>query len=663
MGEWPIERVSFSRQRKFDKLLQRQGWRELLDWRTDEDEPSFEKYFRVFKPAECEKHLEGLDRFSRMYSYQFTDFERCSSGIVKELRDEAIALIATHADSRIFPVTPGPWFFAAAPSTGAPSAEHGPIEADASARINASTAALTTCAILDLLCEERMVSTGDNDIMPPVICIDPDAPGLSTEDRKWAIVQEKFWQSYIFFAKIGRASMFDRYTAQYKFSVDHLVNEESFDFRASDSKDAVVLGHVDVSRKSRMYKNWHNKYGDPGALVDELIETPKGKLLAEKYPQWVQWFHADDKEEKRLLDLIAARGRVDRTPAELAREHPLRFPQHSKWAISAENSASFDSEESWGHKAGGVWAMASSCDGCIFLWPCEQPDEEQDCVRICQAHAHIATDMVADFGKMRSCSVGLDNVCALTDLAQGKVIARIRDLSRRALCRGSFGTRDSATYMLTCDSDGERAVIGCADGYLKVGDFETEKLIVEMHGHTDDIYHVKAGWERSLVVTGSWDRTCGMYDLRAGRRVRLLRGHNFVVNRVAVDFSKQLLLSVAREDQFILWDLKEGAAVRHYQGEGTHASDVCVNWETMTAALACVDKCIRFFDLAEGECLKRIDHDHDMTTCMDVNWERNLLLAGSWDYKCMLFDIQTGLKLKALQRRARRTLTQVCIRH
>ena len=83
----------------------------------------------------------------------------------------------------------------------------------------------------------------------------------------------------------------------------------------------------------------------------------------------------------------------------------------------------------------------------------------------------------------------------------------------------------------------------------------------------------------------------------------------------------------------------------------------------MTAALACVDKCIRFFDLAEGECSKQIDHDHDMTTCMDVNWERNLLLAGSWDYKCMLFDIQSGLKLKALQRRARRTLTQVCIRH
>ena len=77
-------------------------------------------------------------------------------------------------------------------------------------------------------------------------------------------------------------------------------------------------------------------------------------------------------------------------------------------------------------------------------------------------------------------------------------------------------------------------------------------------GHLSDV--TCAAWHpnATLVVTGGGDRTCGLWDMRAGRCVRLLRGASSSVSCVAVSRDGHSLAAGGEDGGVAVWDLVSG---------------------------------------------------------------------------------------------------------
>merc|ERR1719198_1042647 len=105
-----------------------------------------------------------------------------------------------------------------------------------------------------------------------------------------------------------------------------------------------------------------------------------------------------------------------------------------------------------------------------------------------------------------------------------------------------------------------------------------------------------------MLITGSWDWTLGMWDLRSGKRTRTMTGHSCILNRIDVCFEQMMAVSFAAELPFMLWDLKDGRCVKSIDGHHGGNNDGVVNWKTSECVTGGEDGLVKVWDLSSGEC-------------------------------------------------------------
>lgn len=462
--------------------------------------------------------------------------------------------------------------------------------------------------------------------------------GMSEDDKAWFFIEKGIAQVKEFVETAGLPQYYElflkngfMYGNMIRALSQHMVNTQ---FGITDPDEAEALLHLSGTLGDRddiIY--FRSRYGDPLASLD----CPKAKKWIEERPDLFAWMAAHQAQAE------------DAGTQEAGEDGQLTFQQ--KWGIDKQTLEKFSTD--------GMWASAASCDGGIFLWPLdleEQPPGETKkpvCVRANMCHAGVATDFVVDWSTNEVWSTGDDCRAVIFDSANMKIGSTIKN---------NGGVDVGQDFLsIDCDAVMGKAAIGTADGPLKVGSRERGKVLQVCKGHTDHIFGVRAEWDLNQVVTGSWDHTLGVWDLRSNKRTRTLIGHTQVINRIDVDFEKQLAVSWGAEHDFMMWDLKEGRCVKTIKGHETGNNCGIVNWQTMECVTGGEDGLVKRWNLENGECLQTIDCDHLQTLALDVNWETGQLLTGSWDQKVRVWDLQTG-KLTHELFKARRTITQVQIK-
>jgi WD40 repeat protein len=122
---------------------------------------------------------------------------------------------------------------------------------------------------------------------------------------------------------------------------------------------------------------------------------------------------------------------------------------------------------------------------------------------------------------------------------------------------GSFicptpGTRIRAVEFL---SDNRTLVAGCADGFIRVIDGFTGELLRQTFVRPSEIYALAVDAQESIVVTGHWDRSTNIFDLRSGEHVCSLPILPKRVEGLAFSPDGSQLVISGHNKALALWDL------------------------------------------------------------------------------------------------------------
>lgn len=177
-----------------------------------------------------------------------------------------------------------------------------------------------------------------------------------------------------------------------------------------------------------------------------------------------------------------------------------------------------------------------------------------------QAPSEVWTLALTSDGKTLA-SGGKDDIITLWSTATGE--------KRRSL----KGKSSSIAYSnsLAFFQDGRLLVSGSYRRDVGIWDLEsgTERVLPQLH--TDRVYAVAVSSDGTLIATGGGDKRIVLWEAASGRPLRLLRGHGNLVFGLAFGAAGRRLLSVSRDSSMRLWDVETGVTLRIYQG---HSADL-----------------------------------------------------------------------------------------
>ncbi|KAG5982010.1 hypothetical protein E4U55_002424 [Claviceps digitariae] len=191
-------------------------------------------------------------------------------------------------------------------------------------------------------------------------------------------------------------------------------------------------------------------------------------------------------------------------------------------------------------------------------------------------------------------------------------------------------------------------------------------------------------YDEEILVTGSSDATCIVYDVKAGYKpIRRLRHHAAAVLDLA--FDKKHLVTCSKDSSICVWDRDTGALLRQLRGHAGPVNAVQMRGNTIvscsgdfkvklwnidtgknirefsghTKGLACSqfsedgrfvvsagnDKVIRIWDANTGECLREMKAHQDLVRSLYIDSVSGRLISGSYDSDIKVWDMETGHQL------------------
>ena len=132
---------------------------------------------------------------------------------------------------------------------------------------------------------------------------------------------------------------------------------------------------------------------------------------------------------------------------------------------------------------------------------------------------------------------------------------------------------DNQVFCLDYSSDGSRFASGGQDHAIRIYDEATKSLTHEMRGgygreltgHSNRIFAIKfAAHDPNLLLSGGWDQSILLWDLRAEKPVRSMFGPSICGDSLDVNSKYVLTGSYRMDKQLQLWDLGSGEVVCDY---------------------------------------------------------------------------------------------------
>jgi WD40 repeat protein len=130
--------------------------------------------------------------------------------------------------------------------------------------------------------------------------------------------------------------------------------------------------------------------------------------------------------------------------------------------------------------------------------------------------------------------------------------------------------QDNQVFCLDYSADGSRFASGGQDHAIRIYDEATKSLTHEMRGgygreltgHSNRIFAIKfAAHDPNLLLSGGWDQSILLWDLRAEKPVRSMFGPSICGDSLDVNSKYVLTGSYRMDKQLQLWDLGSGEVV------------------------------------------------------------------------------------------------------
>ena len=245
----------------------------------------------------------------------------------------------------------------------------------------------------------------------------------------------------------------------------------------------------------------------------------------------------------------------------------------------------------------------------------------------------------------------MENTCAIVDMAtalpEGK---KTRDL------QGHDGYVGSVKFI----EGGSKVVSAGGDADVKYWDAERGQEILTLHGHETDAGSisfpagVKGG---STFCTGSTDKTVKLWDLSqdlghgsgnagATRNCSMtIAAHDGDVYTVEHHPGGEHFVTGSYDKTVKLFDLRTQQLTKTFTGHDASVSSAIFNPHGNLVISCSKDKTIKFWDILSGVCIKTLSEQMGEVTSVQINSNGILLLSSSKNSCNRLWDIRVGRPL------------------
>lgn len=205
----------------------------------------------------------------------------------------------------------------------------------------------------------------------------------------------------------------------------------------------------------------------------------------------------------------------------------------------------------------------------------------------------------------------------------------------------SFPTHHKAS-ILCLQYDDDILVTGSSDGTCIVYDVKAGyQPIRRLEHHTAAVLDL--AFDDKHIVTCSKDVSICVWDRQTGALIRQLRGHSGPVN--AVQMRANTIVSCSGDFRVKLWNIDTGKNIREFEGHTKGLACSQFSEDGRYIASAGNDKVIRIWDANTGECLREMRAHENLVRSLHIDSVSGRLVSGSYDTDIKVWDMETGQQL------------------
>lgn len=253
-----------------------------------------------------------------------------------------------------------------------------------------------------------------------------------------------------------------------------------------------------------------------------------------------------------------------------------------------------------------------------------------------------------------------DATCAIWDVSSG---------SQLAILRGHSAEITAVTYAgksRLCDD--QLIVSASRDASARVWDTATGTALLQPFLHDDEVVCVDPSADGRVLLTGSFDRTCRLWDLRTASQhsVRILGqssanhgngqsirdAHQGEITKAILDWDAARAVSSSIDGKAKVWDLRTGKCmitvsgspdsrqVDLSQSQVAAITDVTLNLRGNLLATASEDGYVCLFSAQTGSLLQSaLAHGGQSVTALRFNGSGSLLMSSGEDGKANIWSV------------------------
>jgi WD40 repeat protein len=276
----------------------------------------------------------------------------------------------------------------------------------------------------------------------------------------------------------------------------------------------------------------------------------------------------------------------------------------------------------------GNWAMSASNDRTCILWNLNGTDP----IKNNDVNYRVIALAVTSDNKF-AVSGSNKNTCIIWDVETGRSLYTFNE-----------------HQLLPKISMNGNILGGSGNGNKSIGEFTLEHQLDIMSHNYEIVTSVEFTPDNKLVLSGSDDKTCILWNLRSKKVIHKLYGHTDRISALAITPNGKFAVSASYDKSIILWDLIIGKDLKSLQGHSKSIVSVAISKDGKFSLTGDKAGNCMMFNLFEGKSIKSFNKHTDQVISISISPDGKFALSSSFDKTCILWDLRSGLPDKIFKK-------------
>lgn len=177
-----------------------------------------------------------------------------------------------------------------------------------------------------------------------------------------------------------------------------------------------------------------------------------------------------------------------------------------------------------------------------------------------------------------------------------------------ALYQEIYELQDSnSVNSIKVSPNGETLAYCTSSGIIKIYNFKTGELLVELTGHTKGISDLEYSPINSdIIASASDDLTIRLWSISKQKCIKILKKHTYHVTTLKFSNKGNILFSGSADETITIWDLSSGKNLKTLAAHSDPILSICLTPDNSIIVSGSYDGLMRLFDSETGQCLKTL---------------------------------------------------------